>query len=52
MLIEHFLIVEESNFITPSGELTAKMKQIESVIELLAKVSGNEELFLLEIKRY
>jgi hypothetical protein len=52
VLRERFLIVEESNFLTPSGELTAEMKQIESEIEFLAKVSGNEELFLLEIKRY
>jgi hypothetical protein len=52
VLRERFLIVEESNFSTPSGELTAEMKQIESEIEFLAKVSGNEESFLLEIKRY
>jgi len=52
VLREKFLIVEESNFLSPPGELSSEMKEIESKIEFLAKVSGNEELFLREIKRY
>lgn len=52
VLRERFLIVEESNFLTPSGELTVEMEQIESEIQFLAKISGNEELFLHEIRRY
>jgi hypothetical protein len=52
VLREKFLIVEESNFLSPSGELSSEMKEIESKIEFLAKVSGNEELFLREIQRY
>ena len=51
-LRERFLMVEESNFLSPSGELMDEMHKIESEIEFLAKISGNEEMFLREINRY
>jgi len=52
VLRERFLLVEESNFLSPNTELVNEMEKIESEIQLLAKISGNEELFLIDIKKY
>lgn len=51
VLRERFLLVEESNFLSPNMELVNEMKKIESEIEFLAKVSGNEEMFFIDIKK-
>ena len=45
-------MIEESNFVSPNDELMREMEKLESEIGLLAKVSGNEELFLTELSNY
>ena len=45
-------MIEESNFVSPNDELMREMEKLESEIGLLAKVSGNEELFLAELSNY
>lgn len=52
ILRERFLLVEESNVLSPSGDLMNEMEKIESEIQFLAKVSGHEEMFLREIDKY
>jgi glycine cleavage system protein P-like pyridoxal-binding family len=51
-LKERFLIVEESHFISPNEHLETEMKKIEREIQLLAKVSGNEELFMKQLSEF
>ena len=51
ILRERFLLVEESNFLSPNPELKNEMQKIESEINFLAKLSGNEEMFLIDIKK-
>lgn len=52
VLRDRLLLVEESNFLSPNAKLITEMHKIENEIQFLAKVSGNEEMFLLEIKNY
>lgn len=52
ILRDRLLLVEESNFISPNRKLINEMHQLETEIHYLAKVSGNEEMFLQEIKEY
>ncbi|NRA10706.1 MAG: hypothetical protein HRT57_01975 [Crocinitomicaceae bacterium] len=51
ILQDRFLLVEETNVLSPSGELVNEMAKLELEIEFLAKVSGNEEMFLREIDK-
>lgn len=51
-LKERYLLVEESHFLTPNKELIKEMEEIDHKIHFLAKVSGNEELFLKQVKEY
>lgn len=48
-LQEHYLLVEESNMMSPREELIEEMHDIEREIEYLARVSGNEYLFYKEL---
>ena len=52
ILRERFILVEESNFLSPNHELIKEMRKIESEINFLAKVSGNEERFLKEVEKF
>lgn len=45
-------LIEESNFISPNEDLMTEILEIEAEIFLLAKVSGNEELFLAELESH
>jgi hypothetical protein len=51
ILKERFLLVEESNFISPNLELMNEMQKIDSEIHFLAKVSGNAEMFLIDLNK-
>lgn len=48
-LRERLSLIEESNFVAPNEELTQEIADLEDQIFFLAKVSGNEELFLDEL---
>lgn len=45
-------MIEESNFISPKLELMLEISELEAEIQYLAKVSGNEELFLAELEKH
>ena len=51
LLKERFLLVEESNFVSPNHELVNEMQKLESEIQFLAKVSGNEEMFIIDLNK-
>lgn len=44
-------LIEESNFISPNLELMTEIQELEAEIKYLARVSGNEELFLDELNK-
>lgn len=48
-LQERYLIVEESNMMSPREELADEMRDIQNQIEYLARVSGNEYMFFKEL---
>ncbi|XOV66826.1 MAG: hypothetical protein ACFHU9_14465 [Fluviicola sp.] len=48
-LQERYLIVEESNMMSPREELVEEMKDIQNEIDYLARVSGNEYMFYKEL---
>ncbi|MCR9172373.1 MAG: hypothetical protein NXI10_07785 [bacterium] len=48
-LQERYLLVEESNMMSPREELAEEMRDIKSEIEYLARVSGNEYMFYKEL---
>lgn len=48
-LKQQIAFIEKSNFVSPNENLLYEIEKIEAEIEFLAKVSGNEELFLSEI---
>lgn len=48
-LKEKILVIEESNFLNPNAELIHEINEMEARIRFLAKVSGNEEVFLSEL---
>lgn len=48
-LKEKILVIEESNFLNPNAELIQEINEMEARIRFLAKVSGNEEVFLSEL---
>ncbi len=52
ILRERFLLVEETNFLSPNHELINEMQKIESKINFLAKISGNEEMFMMEVDQF
>lgn len=45
-------LIEESNFISPKRELMKEINELEAEIKYLARVSGNEDLFLSELETY
>lgn len=49
-LQEQYLLVEETNMMSPREELIEEMHSIEREIEYLARVSGNESLFYKELE--
>ncbi len=49
VLQERYLIVEESNMLSPREELAEEMQDIQNQIEYLARVSGNEYMFFKEL---
>lgn len=49
ILQERYLLVEESNMMSPREELVAEMRDLESQIEYLARVSGNEYMFFKDL---
>lgn len=51
-LQDRYLMVEESNMVAPSDELLAELNEIQNEIDFLAKISGNEHLFLKELNDY
>lgn len=52
LLRQRLLLVEETHFLSPKAELVQEMEQIQTEISFLAKISGNEELFMEEIEKY
>lgn len=48
-LKERISVLEESNFVNPNQELMKEIDEMEARIRFLAKVSGNEEMFLSEL---
>lgn len=50
-LRERYLMVEESNMISPNDELLREMDKIQMEIGYLAKVSGNEDMFFRDLDR-
>lgn len=48
-LKDRIAMIEESNFISPNEKMREEITSIEEEIHFLAKISGNEELFLSEI---
>lgn len=51
-LRQRYLMVEETNMVSPNEELLKELQKIESEIDYLAKVSGNEQLFFRELDSY
>jgi hypothetical protein len=51
-LKERLSMIEESNFISPNSELIKEMRELEAEIDLLARVSGNEEMFFADLEQY
>lgn len=49
LLHERLLLIEETNFVAPNEDLITEMKDLREEIHFLAKVSGNEELFLDQV---
>lgn len=48
-LQERYLVVEESNMLSPREELADELRDIQSEIEYLARVSGNEYMFFKDL---
>ncbi len=48
-LKEQMTLIEESNFSSPDQHLVSEIREIEQQIFFLAKLSGNEDTFLMEI---
>lgn len=48
-LQERYMVVEESNMVSPREELADEMRDIQNQIEYLARVSGNEYMFFKEL---
>ncbi len=48
-LQERYLIVEESNMLSPREELVDEMRDIQNQIDYLARVSGNEYMFFKDL---
>ena len=48
-LKEKILVIEESNFISPNPTMLGEIAQIQERIKFLAKVSGNEVVFMHEL---
>lgn len=48
-LQERYLLVEESNMLSPKEELLRELEAIENEIDYLARVSGNEYMFFKEL---
>lgn len=51
-LRQRYLMVEETNMVSPNEELIKELQKIENEIDYLAKVSGNEQLFFRELDSY
>ena len=48
-LTDRLAVVERSHNLMMNSRLSSEIEEIRNEIRLLAKVSGNEELFLLEV---
>lgn len=49
-LQKRYLLVEESNMMDPKEELIQELQEIQSEIEYLARVSGNEYMFFKDLQ--
>jgi len=49
-LQKRYLVVEETNMLSPKEELAKELEAIENEIDYLARLSGNEYMFFKELK--